>query len=99
LLVARRSTLRQIGPLPPVAPKVSHFFSFGKDCRYPDEPAGESTPENEAAARRAETKFGRINLITLIIAFAKSSFLLSPLPPTGGEGEGEGGGKNFWQRV
>jgi len=34
------------------------------------------------------------------IAFAKSSFLLSPLPPTGGEGQGEGGGgKNFWQRV
>jgi len=28
-----------------------------------------------------------------LIAFAKSSFLLSPLPPTGGEGQGEGGRK------
>jgi len=26
-----------------------------------------------------------------VIAFVKSSFLLSPLPPTGGEGQGEGG--------
>ena len=61
LLVARRSTLRQVGLLPPVDLKVSHFFSFGKDCRYPDESAVESTPENEAAVMCAETKFSKIN--------------------------------------
>jgi hypothetical protein len=44
LLVARRSTRNQVGLLPPVALKVSHFFSFGKDCRYPDGSAAESTP-------------------------------------------------------
>jgi hypothetical protein len=66
LLVARRGTLRHIGPLPPIGLKVSHFFSFGKDCRYPDEPAGESTPENEAPVRRAETKFSKINLFSLL---------------------------------
>ena len=39
-------------------------------------------------------------LSNLLIAFAKSSFLLSPLPPAGGEGQGEGGiRKNFWRRV
>jgi hypothetical protein len=29
------------------------------------------------------------------IAFARSSFLLYPLPPAGGEGDGEGAEKNF----
>ena len=66
LLVARQSTLRQIGRLPPVGLKVSHFFSFGKDCRCQDESAMESTPENKAAERRAEIKFSKINLITLL---------------------------------
>jgi len=31
----------------------------------------------------------------ILIAFAKSSFLLSPLPPAGGEGQGEGGRKKL----
>ena len=44
LLVARRSTLRQVGLLPPVALKVSHFFLFGKDGRYPVESAAQSNP-------------------------------------------------------
>jgi transposase len=35
----------------------------------------------------------------LVAAFAKSFFLIFPLRPAGGEGQGEGGGKNFWQRV
>ena len=64
LLVARRSTLRQIGPLPPVAPKVSHFFSFGKDCRYPDESAAESTRGNQAAMMYSEAKFSKISQFT-----------------------------------
>jgi hypothetical protein len=35
----------------------------------------------------------------ILIAFAKSFFLLSPLPPAGGEGEGEGGyEKTFGKR-
>jgi len=34
---------RQIDLLPPVGLKDSHFFSFGKDYRYPDESAAGST--------------------------------------------------------
>ena len=64
LLVARRSTLPQVGLLPPAALKVSHFFSFGKDCRHPDESAAESTPENQAAVMCAETKFSKIVQVT-----------------------------------
>ena len=35
--------------------------------------------------------FKKIYFNSTIIAFAKSSCLLSPLPPAGGEGQGEGG--------
>ena len=55
LLVARRSTLIAGWPAPAGCLKVSHFFSFGKDCRYPDESAVESTPGKEAAVMCAET--------------------------------------------
>jgi hypothetical protein len=64
LLVARRSTMRAGWPAPAGCLKVSHFFSFGKDCRCPDESAVESAPGNEAAVMCAETKFSKINQFT-----------------------------------
>jgi len=64
LLVARRSTLRQVGLFPPVGLRVVIFYPFGKDCRYPDKSAAESTRKNHAAVMCAEAKFSKINQLT-----------------------------------
>ena len=42
------------------------YYLFGKDCRYPNEPAAESTPGNQAAVMCAETKFSKMNQLTPI---------------------------------
>lgn len=67
--------------------------------RLPLSPQGVRGPEKRNRHRgvRLPDKYTGEWLVPAMIAFAKSSVLLSPLPPAGGEGQG--GQKKFWQRV
>jgi hypothetical protein len=46
---------------------------------------------NQLVAQASRLRQRRLKPAATIIAFAKSFFHLSPLPPAGGEGYGEGG--------